>query len=234
MSVPILTSCQGYSVLGYSISVLTCLETHSILAFRSSDITSQPPQPSPWKDQEKSVKKMDGLSAAAAILQVAQMAGQAAMKAHECISVIKNAPNEISAIKNDIMSFQTLVGSLENSLSGTTVFNMVNEDPEMSEVILTLLSPIENCKIAMDRILQKMKPYLKNAGSSADSVDSVNGNIDSLSTGQTRINGVLWLFKRKEIFALSMELERTKSTFTGAMGNVNLYACGRQSNNPHE
>ncbi|KAJ5386997.1 ankyrin repeat-containing domain protein [Penicillium cosmopolitanum] len=135
---------------------------------------------------------MDGISAAAAILQVAQMAGQAAMTAHDLFSTIKNAPNEISAIKNDILSFQILVSSLERSLSSSDVFNMVNEDPEISHAVLTLLSPIENCKIALDRIQQKMKPYFKTETS------------------------------RREVFALSLELERTKSTFGNAMGHVTL------------
>lgn len=163
---------------------------------------------------------MDGISAAAAILQVAQMAGQAAMTAHDLFSTIKNAPNEISAIKNDILSFQILVSSLERSLSSSDVFNMVNEDPEISHAVLTLLSPIENCKIALDRIQQKMKPYFKTETSSPD---LKTGSTDSPRTVETRMNGVLWYFRRREVFALSLELERTKSTFGNAMGHVTLY-----------
>ncbi|KAJ5988518.1 ankyrin repeat-containing domain protein [Penicillium waksmanii] len=162
---------------------------------------------------------MDGISAAAAILQVAQMAGQAAMTAHDLFSTIKNAPNEINAIKNDILSFQILVSSLERSLSSSDVFDMVNEDSEISHAILTLLSPIENCKIALDRILQKMKPYLKTETSSPD---PKTGSTYSPRTGETRMNGVLWYFRRREVFALSLELERTKSTFGNAMGHVTL------------
>lgn len=105
---------------------------------------------------------------------------------------------------------------------------MVNEDPDISHAILTLLSPIENCKIALDRILQKIKPYLKTETSSPDPKD------DSTSlarAGETRMNGVLWYFRRREIFALSMELERTKATLGNAMGHVNLYVDRRLRTN---
>jgi hypothetical protein len=150
------------------------------------------------------------------------MAGQTAIKVHDCFSVIKNAPQEIHAINRDIMSFYTLVSSLEGSLSSTTVFNIVNGDSEIGDAIMTLKSPIENCNGALNRIMQKIEPYLK---IETPSPSPETENAGSPPVRRTRINstGVLWFFKRKEIFALAVELERTKATFGDAMGSVNMY-----------
>lgn len=167
---------------------------------------------------------MDPFSAAATVLQVAQMAGATAMKVHDTFSIIQNAPQEINAIINDIWTFHTLVKSLEGSLSSTTVFDLVNEDPEIRDAILTLESPIANCISSLNRIMEKMQPYLETETRSSGP-KAVGASSPPVRNIRITSNGLLYLFKRKEIFALSMELERTKSTFSNAMGGVNLYVC---------
>lgn len=166
---------------------------------------------------------MDPFCAAATVLQVAQMAAVTAMKVHDTFSIIQNAPQEINAIINDIWTFHTLVKSLEGSLSSTTVFDLVNEDPEIRDAILTLESPIENCISSLNRMMEKMQPYLETDTRSSSKADGAGA--PPVRNIRITSNGLLYLFRRKEIFALSMELERTKSTFSNAMGGVNLYVC---------
>ncbi|KAE8363246.1 ankyrin repeat-containing domain protein [Aspergillus caelatus] len=170
---------------------------------------------------------MEAVSAAAAILQVAQMAGQTAIKAHDCFSIIQNAPNEINAINRDIAAFQTQVDRLARSLSSPTFSDIVNADPEISDAILTLESPIANCNEALNRIMQKMEPYLK---VEASSPSPKTHGVDSPPAGGTRMR-MLWFWRRKEVFGLTMELERTKSTFDNAMGNVK-FVCSETTPHP--
>lgn len=51
---------------------------------------------------------MDGLSAAAAILQLAQMAGKAALELYDLVTVIRNASHEIITISRDVQAFHVM------------------------------------------------------------------------------------------------------------------------------
>ena len=164
---------------------------------------------------------MDGVSAAAAILQLAQMAGETAIQVHEFCAVIRNAPREITTINNDLHAFTTLVHNLEGSLKSDTVRSIIDEDQEISSAFWTLENPIRNCGTAFNTVKGKIQPYLK-ADTSAGCSVSKDGS-DSTEVQRFSRTYILWYFKRKEVFAFLTELERAKSTFSDAMGSVTLY-----------
>lgn len=160
------------------------------------------------------------METAAAILQVAEMAGKTAFQIHEAISIIRDAPREIQTINRDVHSFYILVHNLSESLSSDLVSNIVNEDTEISNALWTLNDPILNCCAALDRLMKKIKPHLKTDESSSQPEDESSETVQ-----RTRISrsDIMWYFRRKGVYNLANDLERTKSTFESAMGSITLY-----------
>ncbi|ODM14982.1 hypothetical protein SI65_09477 [Aspergillus cristatus] len=158
---------------------------------------------------------------AAAILQLAELATKSALQLYELFSVIKNAPQEIITISRDVHTFHTLVCGLEKSLRSDTVRFIVDRDPEISKALQTLETPMENCRIAFDRIMQKLKPHIK-VDTMVQSPVSESGSDRSIQVQRARISrtDVAWFFRRKEVYTLARELERTKSTFGDAMRSI--------------
>lgn len=151
------------------------------------------------------------METAAAILQVAEMAGKTAFQIHEAISIIRDAPREIQTINRDVHSFYILVHNLSESLSSDLVSNIVNEDTEISNALWTLNDPILNCCAALDRLMKKIKPHLK----TDESLPSSQPEYESSETvRRTHISrsDIMWHFRRKGVYNLANDLERTKST----------------------
>ncbi|KAI9927077.1 hypothetical protein MW887_003460 [Aspergillus wentii] len=159
------------------------------------------------------------------------MAGQTALEVYDFISIIRGAPREIAIVTNDIQSFHTLVCNLENSLRTDAVFSIVNTDAEVSNSLLNLRSPINNCSAAIQNVREKIKPHLK-MDASLQTAGVETGKHTQAPVRNTKISrmDVLWYFKRKEVFALATELERTKATFSAAMGNVTLEEAKSNAN----
>lgn len=155
---------------------------------------------------------MDGVSGAASILQLAEMAGKTALELYNFVSIIKNAPEEINGICRDIRAFYALICSLNESLQSHNIRAIVERDSEISRSIQNLHFPLDNCRSTFDRVINKLKPHLK-----AD-------------PARFSRNNVMWYFRRREIYALAMELERSKATFGEAMGSITLYVIGAEGN----
>lgn len=151
------------------------------------------------------------------------MAGKTALEVYEFCSTIRDAPREISAISSDVNSLKILIQNLESSLSSDAVQDVVNEDNEVSDALWTLETPIRNCQNSLAHVKEKMSPYLKIDVPSKGT--DFTGESATPQTQRSRLSrtNVLWYFKRKEIFNWVAELERTKSTFSEAMGSVTLY-----------
>lgn len=173
---------------------------------------------------------MDGVSAAAAILQLAQMAGKTALEVYEFCCAVRDAPREISAISSDVNALKILLRNLESSLGSAAVQDVVNEDDEVTDALWTLETPIINCHNSLRHVKDKMSPYLKMDDVSAQSPDLTEQSATT-QPQRSRFSRtyVWWFFKRKEIFGLVAELERTKSTFSDAMGSVTLYVMRTNS-----
>lgn len=167
---------------------------------------------------------MDGLSAAAAILQLAQMAGKTALELYDLVTVIRNAPHEIITISRDVHAFHVIVRNLENSLKTDKVFDIVNADADISNALWTLELPIQNCRNAFIKVKDKLRPHLKSDPPAADPGSS-DGSDGSMPVQRIRMSrtAFFWYFKRKDVLLLVTELERTKATFSDAMGSITLY-----------
>jgi hypothetical protein len=68
---------------------------------------------------------MDGISAAASVQQLVQMAGKTALEVYEFCATIQDVPREISAISSDVNTLKILIKNLEGSLSSNTVQRVV-------------------------------------------------------------------------------------------------------------
>lgn len=170
---------------------------------------------------------MDSVSAAAAILQLTQIAGQTALEVYEFCSAIRDAPREITTISSDVDALKMLITNLEGSLVSDAVQNVVNEDAEVSAALWTLQTPIKNCQATLRQVKEKMSVYLK-IDSSTQNSDLGASDISQSKRPWLSRTYVLWYLKRKEIFGLVAELERGKSTFSDAMGSITLYVIHRE------
>lgn len=153
------------------------------------------------------------------------MAGQAALELYELVTVIRNAPHEITTISRDVHAFYVIVRNLENSLATESVFAIVNADADISSSALwTLELPIRNCHAAFDKVKEKLRPHLKSETLAAES-GLADGEETPSAVHRIRMSsaGFFWYFKRKDVLTLVTELERTKATFADAMGSITLY-----------
>lgn len=160
----------------------------------------------------------------AAVLQLAQAAATTALQVYDFFSVIKNAPREIRNISKDVHAFYTLLNNLAKSLLSPSVVAVVDRDAEIEIALKTLLDPIKNCRAALNRMKHKLSPHLKPDVSAVQvsSEDSEGGSPIPVERSRIRSANVSWYFKRKDVFATAIELERTKSTFGNAMGGITM------------
>lgn len=114
--------------------------------------------------------------------------------------------------------------NLENSLKTDKVFDIVNADANISNALWTLKLPIQNCRNVFIKVKDKLRPHLKSDPPAADSGFS-DGSDGSMPVQCTRMSrtAFFWHFKRKDVLLLVTELERTKATFSDAMGSITLY-----------
>ncbi|CAG8094086.1 unnamed protein product [Penicillium salamii] len=161
---------------------------------------------------------------AAAVLQLAQTVATTALQLHDFFSVIQNAPREIRTISKDVHTFYMLVNNLAISLLSPSVVAAVESDAEIEIALRTLLDPMKNCRAVLTRMKDKLSPHLK-ADVSALQVsgqDSEGGNPISVERLRMRSGNVSWYFRRREVFATAIELERTKATFGATMGSITM------------
>ncbi|KAJ5478161.1 hypothetical protein N7530_003670 [Penicillium desertorum] len=167
----------------------------------------------------------------AAVLQLTQAAATTALQVYEFFSVIHNAPQEISTLSRDVRAFYTLFHNLETSLGSAGVKAAIDRDVEIETALKTLIDPISNCRAALSRMKDKLSPHLRADISSVQvsKQDSEAGRPISVERLRMRSGNVSWFFKRKEVFASALELERTKATFGDAMGSITLLLALKQS-----
>lgn len=151
------------------------------------------------------------------------MAGAAALELYELVRVIRNAPHEITTISRDIYAFYVIVRNLENPLATEGVFAIVNTDADISNALWTLELPIRNCHAFFDKVKGKLRPHLKLETLAAES-GLADGEETPSAIHRIRMSsaGFFWYFKRKDVLTLVTELERTKATFSDAMGSITL------------
>lgn len=174
----------------------------------------------------KMAEFVGAIGTVAAVVQMAEYAAKASLEFYDFLKTIKNAPREIVDITRDINTFHKLVCNLQGSLSSPTVQDIVSRDADISHALKALEEPMVNCCDVFKSLTEKMRPHLKEDGSPVtpgtekSSIDS-----DSSSKSNWKINraDMKWYFKRREVYSLISQLERTKVTFADAMGSTTLY-----------
>ncbi|OKL61836.1 hypothetical protein UA08_02292 [Talaromyces atroroseus] len=161
----------------------------------------------------------------AAMAQMAEYAAKASLEFYDFLLTIKNAPREVMDITRDIQTFNKLVCNLQSSLNSPAVQEVVDRDVEISNSLQSLEEPITNCCDVFNNLMAKMRPHLKEEEPlSEKQQQSVADNVASAIKPSRRISrgSVKWYFKRREVYQLVGQLERTKSTFADAMGSITL------------
>jgi hypothetical protein len=166
------------------------------------------------------------IGAIAAVAQMAEYAAKSSLEFYHFLLTIKNAPQEVMSITRDIQSFNKLVCNLQSSLNSPTVQEVVGRDADISNSIKTLEEPMENCCDVFKKLMEKMRPHLKEEVSLSEKEQQAvaDGVVASAVKPSRRISrgDVKWYFKRREVYHLISQLERTKSTFADAMGSITL------------
>lgn len=172
---------------------------------------------------------MEVVGAAASILQLAGVAATTSLQVYEFISTIKNAPREIQNLGRDIMDFHKLVDHLKAALESQDIQEMVDQDKQINQSMKDLLVPMAKCQLTCDQVKSKLILHLQFEDSAEEEPkDSSSGKAsDSLGNQQKQkvriwVRDWMWAFRRKEVFALMSDLDRT-STFSDSMASLTLY-----------
>jgi hypothetical protein len=161
----------------------------------------------------------------AAVAQMAEYAAKASLEFYDFLKTIKNAPKEILDITRDTNTFHKLVCNLQGSLSSPTVQDIVSRDADICHALEALEEPMANCCDVFKSLTEKMRPHLKVDASASPETEKSSTDSESSSKSNWKISraDMKWYFKRREVYSLVSQLERTKVTFADAMGSATLY-----------
>ena len=159
---------------------------------------------------------MAEIGTAAAVIQVAGVAATVSTELYDALSTIKNAPQEILNLVNDMESLGTILSNLQSALNSPETQVVVDQDDEVRRAMAGLPSLIENCEQSCRRVLDKVRPF-KQENQQADKQDD-----QKKLSNVSRRRSFLWYFKRKSILDSVYELQRTRSILSAAMGSVTL------------
>lgn len=169
------------------------------------------------------------IGAIAAVAQMAEYGAKASLEFYDFLKTIKNAPREIVDISRDIEAFHKLVLNLQASLSSPTVQEIVKQDANICDALKTLEGPIANCCEVFKNLMEKLRPHLKEDASLLQTEQDGSGDKRTESPSAVKPNRKIsradmkWYFRRREVYSLITQLERTKVTFADAMGSITLY-----------
>lgn len=97
---------------------------------------------------------------------------------------------------------------------------------------------MKNCRAVLNRMKDKLSPHLKADVSPVrvSSEDSEGGSPIPVERLRIRSANMSWYFKRREVFATAIELERTKATFGATMGSITMLLVlkGANSKDDHK
>ncbi|KAK6819214.1 hypothetical protein RU639_008147 [Aspergillus parasiticus] len=160
----------------------------------------------------------------AAVLQLAQSACKTVLELYNFCSDVQNAPQEIKSISRNAYAFYMIISNLESSLRSDTEATGVSGDARIMTSLEALKISIEDCSNNCEAIMKKLIPHIRVASSSSQvmaTADLTDGTSQIQRRRFSRGN-LMWFFKRKEIFALRAELERTQATLNTAMLSAHL------------
>lgn len=157
---------------------------------------------------------MEAIGTAASSLQIAYMATKTSLEVYQFISTIRNAPKEIRNLGRDIMDFHNLVDHLRNALDSEDIQDMVDRDKQINQLMKDLLVPMAKCQITCDQMRSKliMHLQLEKVGGSSGNENDAFGNRRKEKV-RIWVRDWMWPFRRKGVFALMSELDRTRSTY---------------------
>lgn len=100
--------------------------------------------------------------------------------------------------------------NLQGALASPDIQEIVDQDGEINRALKDLQDPMDNCRLACDRVMRKLIPHLQLE-------DSAHKGSGDGSKRRMRRGDVMWFWRRREVFALMTDLERTKAMFSDAM-----------------
>jgi hypothetical protein len=162
---------------------------------------------------------LTAVGSAAAILQLATAAATTSIKVYQLISTIKNAPREIQNLGRDINDFHTLIQHLAEALKSAEIRELVDREKPISRAVADLQYPIVKCELSCIQVESKLNLQLQ----SDEAKGSGNRDTGKFSKDHVWVRDWMWPIRRREVFQLISELQRTRLLFSDAMGSLTLY-----------
>lgn len=168
---------------------------------------------------------MSGIGTAASILQLASAATKISFQAYEFITTIKNAPREIENLGSDMMNFYLLVNNLTDALESRDIRGFVDQDAQLNKAMKSLFIPMAKCQLSCDQVNEKLKLLdFQTDPESEGLLSEKNASGDEPKKSRTWVRDWMWPFRRREIFAMMTEFDRSRSIFSDSMSSLTLYA----------
>lgn len=162
---------------------------------------------------------LTAVGSAAAILQLATAAATTSMKVYQLISTIKNAPREIQNLGRDINDFYTLVHHLSEALQSADICQLIDREKTISRAVADLQYPIGKCELSCRQVESKLGLQLQ--------LDKAEGSdkpdIENFKKDRVWVRDWMWPIRRKDVFQLISDLQRSRLLFSDAMGSLTLY-----------
>ena len=156
---------------------------------------------------------LTAVGSAAAILQLATAAATTSMKVYQLVSTIKNAPREIQNLGRDIKDFHTLVHHLSEALESAEICELIDREKPISRAVADLQYPISKCELSCRQVESKMGLQLQPEKAE---------NSGHPKKDRVWVRDWMWPIRRKEVYQLISELQRTRLLFSDAMGTLTL------------
>lgn len=124
----------------------------------------------------------------------------AANKLYELVDGIRDSPQEIKIVSADSRSICDILDALKGFLEE----NKQSELP--TEIIRSLHIPLENTRLVVEQLVEKIKPFV-----------TQNGELK-----RSKWAGVKWSFYQKDVKQLGAQLSNGKSTLNMTLAVINM------------
>lgn len=156
---------------------------------------------------------MEAVGFAASVVGVATAALASSRALYEMVDEVRNAPDELSAISKDMHSLHDVVTSIQLALRDSIVVKVLQENPQLCDLVTRLKDPMLNCTTMMSQLKLRIEPHLKLSSNGTLRLSSID---------------IRWVFMKKDIIDCTNRLEATKSTLNTALTSI-VFFCSLRS-----
>lgn len=151
---------------------------------------------------------MDPLSIIASIISIGGAVVSSAQGLYKLVQSVRDAPQELTAISNNVHSFYLIVLNLQTALDEDAIRDVVRDDEAMLKMVSDLKDPLKSCSELLGQLMQKIQSRLK---PTSDGKGMRFGSVD-----------VKWYFAKKEVNDLMGRLEVSRSNVDTLLNSITV------------